>query len=181
MNLLGNLLIAPPAVKNNFWNKTVIFLTEHSTQSSTGLVLNKRSNLTIKEFGNQLGYNINYPGYVYIGGPVNSKSLCFLHSPEWFSTNTLRVNNKFSLSSAEDIIPRLSIGDVPLKWRLFMGMAGWGPGQLLGEIKGTHPWTHENSWCLTSSSYDNVFELDGKDQWCQALDQSAQEFAQNIL
>jgi putative transcriptional regulator len=181
MNVLGNLLIAPPTVKNNFWHKTVILITEHNIQSSTGVVLNKKSELTLKDFGQQLGYNINYPGHVYIGGPVNPKSLCFLHSSEWLSSNTMRINNQFSLSSAEDILPRLSIGDVPRQWRLFLGMAGWGPGQLLGEIKGTPPWTHQNSWCLTTANYDNVFGHDGNDQWCRALDLSAQEFAQNIL
>jgi putative transcriptional regulator len=181
MNLLGNLLIAPPSVKGNFWYKTVIMVTEHHSQGSVGLVLNKRSNLSLKEFGEQLGYTLDMPGFVYQGGPVNPKNLSYLHSNEWVCKNTMRINNEFSLSSADDIIPRLSAGDSPIYGRLFLGLCGWGPGQLLGEIKGQAPWNHATSWCTASADFDLVFGSDNKDQWCNALDRSGAEFAQNIL
>ena len=181
MNYVGNLLIAPPSMKGNFWDKAVIMITEHHDQGSVGLVLNKRSNMSVKEFGDQLGFHINIPGFVYVGGPVNNKSLSFLHSNEWVSKNTLRINDTFSLSSADDILPRMADGDLPIYWRLFMGMCGWGPQQLDGEVKGIHPWNHNTSWCYTKSSINLVFGSDNKDQWASALDNSAQEFAQNIL
>lgn len=181
MNLIGTLLIAPPAIKGNFWYKTVIMITEHHHHGSVGLVLNKRSQLSIKEFGDQLGFDLDYPGYVYQGGPVNIKSLSFLHTNDWSCKNTLRLNDSFSISSANDILPRLAIGDAPRQWRIFLGMAGWGPGQLLGEIKGNPPWNHENSWCTASCDLDLAFGSDNKDQWVSALDRSGLEFAQNIL
>ena len=181
MELIGNLLIAPPAVKNSFWHKSVIMITEHHGQGSVGLVLGKRSDLTIKQFGQQLGFTINQPGHLYIGGPVNSQSMSFLHTSEWVSKNTMRVTDRFSISSAEDILPRMALGDVPIKWRLFLGMCGWGTGQLMGELKGIAPWNHATSWCTATADMDLIFENDGKDQWCTALDRSAQEFAHNIL
>lgn len=181
MNLVGNLLIAPPAVKGNFWYKTVIMLTEHHSEGSVGLVLNKRSQMSIADFGEQLGYQIDLPGFVYLGGPVNVKSLSFLHTNDWISKNTLRINNTFSLSSADDILPRLAMGDAPEQWRLFLGMCGWADGQLLGEIKGEAPWHRETSWCLANADLDLVFGSDTKDQWNAAIDRSGLEFAQNIL
>jgi putative transcriptional regulator len=181
MNLVGNLLIAPPAVKGNFWYKTVVMVTEHNSNGSVGLVLNKRSELSIKEFGNQLGFDLNIPGFVYVGGPVNSKNLSFLHSSEWSSKNTMRVSDNFSLSSDDDILPRIARGDCPIYWRIFLGLCGWTNGQLLGEIKGSPPWNHTNSWCLASGNFDLVFGSDNKDQWCNAIDQSGLEFARNTL
>jgi putative transcriptional regulator len=181
MNLVGNLLIAPPAVKGNFWHKTVVMITEHHNQGSVGLVLNKRSNLSIKEFGEQLGFDLNMPGYVYLGGPVNTKNLSFLHSSEWTSKNTMRITETFCISSADDILPRLAEGDCPIYWRIFLGMCGWSQNQLMGEIKGHPPWNKEHSWCLTSGNFDLVFGSDNKDQWCNALDHSGLEFARNIL
>jgi putative transcriptional regulator len=180
-NIVGNLLIAPPAVKGNFWYKTVILVTEHHADGSVGLVLNRRSQMSVVEFGEQLGYHLDLPGFVYLGGPVNVKSLTFLHTNEWTGKNTMRVNKHFSISSADDILPRLAMGDAPAHWRIFLGMCGWSPNQLLGEIKGTAPWTHENSWCLASSNLDVVFGSDNKEQWCNALDRSGLEFAQSIL
>ena len=181
MNIIGNLLIAPPAVKGNFWYKTVILITEHHQAGSVGIVLNKRSQMSVKEFGEQLGFELDVPGFVYLGGPVNVKSLSFLHSSEWTSKNTMRINNEFSLSSADDILPRLAMGDRPERWRLFLGMCGWAHGQLVSEIKGAPPNHKETSWCLSSSNTDLVFGSDNKDQWCSALDRSGLEFAQNIL
>jgi putative transcriptional regulator len=181
MNLIGNLLIAPPAVKGNFWYKTVIMITEHHGQGSVGLVLNKRSNMSVKEFGEQLGFKLDIPGFVYMGGPVNVKNLSFLHSNDWSSRNTMQINSDFSISSDEDILPRLAAGDSPIYWRLFLGVCGWSNGQLIGEIQGNAPWRKEHSWCLASADFDLVFGSDNKDQWCNALDRSGLEFAQNIL
>lgn len=177
----GNLLIAPPIVKGNFWYKSVIIVTECHLEGTVGIVLNKRSQLSIKEFGNQLNVDLDYPGYIYQGGPLNVKSLSFLHTPEWTCKNTMAVNKYFSISSADDILPRLAMGDQPLRWRIFLGMCGWGQGQLESEIKGSPPWNRNTSWCLASSEPNLVFDLDNKDQWVSSLDRSALEFAQNIL
>jgi putative transcriptional regulator len=179
--LVGNLLIAPPAVKGNFWYKTVIMITENHKDGSVGLVLNKRSQMSVKDFGEQLGYHLELPGFVYLGGPVNVKSLSFLHSPEWFCKNTLQINQHYSISSADDILPRLAMGDCPDRWRLFLGMCGWADGQLAGEIKGDAPWPKDSSWCLATGDQDIVFGNDNKDQWCTALDRSGLEFAQKML
>lgn len=181
MDLLGKLLIAPPSVKTGFWHKSVIFVTEHDLHGSIGLVLNKRSNLSLVEFSEQLGINLDLPGFVYVGGPVNQKSLSVLHSPEWSCSNTLEINEQFSLSSSADMLPRLAARDTPEYYRVFMGMAGWAPSQLLQEISGTPPYKHENSWCLATPDYETVFGNDQSDQWCSSLDLSGQEFAQNIL
>lgn len=181
MKPIGNLLIAPPSVKGNFWHKTVILITEHHAQGSVGLVLNKRSQMSLVEFGEQLGFNIDLPGFVYLGGPVNVKNLSFLHTNEWTSKNTMRVNGEFSISSADDILPRLAMGDTPVQWRLFLGMCGWSPGQLENEIAGKPPFNVQSSWCTARFNEELVFGSDNNDQWCSALDQSGLEFAQNIL
>jgi putative transcriptional regulator len=181
MEITGNLIIAPPAVKTNFWHKTVIIITEHHLQGSMGLVLNKRSQMSVSEFGAQLGYAIDSPGFVYVGGPLNTKNLSFLHTNDWQSSNTMQISDKFSISSDEDILPRLASGDKPEFWRLFLGVCGWGPGQLMGEIRGDPPWQTATSWCLANSDPELVFGTDNADQWCNALDRSGLEFAQSIL
>lgn len=181
MQIVGNLLIAPPSVKNGFWHKTVIYVTEHHAEGSIGLVLNKRSNLSIIEFSEQISIPIDLPGFIYVGGPVNPKSLSMLHSSEWSCSNTLRINQEFSLSSSSDMLRRLAADDTPDYYRLFMGMSGWAPDQLVGEIAGIPPWKHDTSWCLAKADLDLVFGSDNNDQWHESLDRSGQEFAQSIL
>lgn len=181
MSLSGNLLIAPPSVKGNFWQKTVIMVTEDHGGGSMGLVLNKRSQVTLKEFGEQLNVKINIPGFVYLGGPVNVKSLSLLHSNDWECNNTMQINDQFRLSSSEEVLDRIVLGDTPEYWRLFLGVCGWGPKQLINEIKGAPPWQHNTSWCTADSDLDLVFNCDLKDQWIQGLERSGQEFAQKLL
>lgn len=181
MELVGNLLIAPPSVKNSFWYKASVLVTEHHSEGSMGIVLNKKSNLTVKEFAQQLGTTLDIPGNIYHGGPINLKSFTLLHTPEWSCSNTMNISNQFSLSSAEDILPMFALGNRPKRWRMFLGVCGWSPNQLINEIKGNPPYQHDTSWCLASADYDTVFDLDGNDQWCSCIDRSAFEFAQNIL
>lgn len=181
MDLVGNLLIAPPSVKGNFWYKTVIMITEHHANGSMGLVLNKRSQMTVTEFAAQMGLHVDLPGYLYLGGPINIKNLSLLHSNDWVCNNTMLINNAFSISSSEEILPRMAMGDCPSNWRLFLGVCGWSPNQLMNEIKGNPPYDHINSWCTAHSDLDLVFEHDQKDQWIQALDKSGLEFARSIL
>jgi putative transcriptional regulator len=181
MSQVGNLLIAPPAVKNSFWQKSVVMITEDHAQGTVGVIINKRSNMSVVEFANQLGFSVDLPGFVYIGGPVNSKNLSFLHTNDWVCNNTLRINDTFSLSSSHDMIPRLAAGDLPERWRIILGVAGWAPGQLNSELEGIAPFKHENSWCVTKSNIDLVFGDDNNAQWCNAIDRSAQEFAANLL
>ena len=181
MNLAGTLLIAPPKLKTNFWYKSVIFLTEHHKNGSMGLILNKRSQMSVTEFCDQIGMTLNIPGYIYLGGPVNIKALSMLHSSEWNCSNTMQVNDEFSISSAEDLLVRLGDGDAPRQFRLFLGLCGWAPNQLMEEIKGSDVRDHSFSWLTASANFESVFEMDLKDQWNHAVERSGNEFAQSIL
>ena len=181
MDITGNLLIAPPSVKGSFWYKTVVLVTEHHSSGSMGLVLNKRSQMTVNEFAQQLGFHMDVPGFLYLGGPINVKNLSFLHTPDWSCSNTMRINQDICLSSAEEILPRLALGDRPKQWRMFLGVCGWSPNQLVSEIKGTPPFDESVSWCTAKSDLDMVFGTDLKDQWMQTLERSGLEFAQNML
>lgn len=181
MNLAGTLLIAPPKMKDSFWYKTVIFLTEHHQNGSMGLVLNKRSQMTVSEFTEQIGPRMNIPGNIYLGGPVNMKALSMLHSSEWTCSNTMQINDDFSISSAEDLLMRLGDGDAPKYFRLFLGLCGWAPRQLLDELTGRPPRDHSISWLTSSADYKTVFDNDLRDQWHVAVERSGQEFAQSVL
>jgi putative transcriptional regulator len=179
--LAGKLLIAPPTIKGTFWTKSVIYITEDHYNGTVGITLNKPSKMSLREFGDQCSVDLDLDGSIYVGGPANTKALTMLHSSEWFCKNTLRVNKQFSLSSSDDLLDRLALGDVPYHWRLFVGLSTWAPDQLECEIKGKHPFNHNQSWLIATPDHHTVFGLDGQDQWITAIEQSSLEFSQNIL
>ena len=181
MNLTGKLLIAPPTVRGNFWQKTVIFVTEDHARGSLGVVLNKQSKMSIREFAEQCNVDIDIDGFVYVGGPVNVKALTLLHSSEWSTNNTMQVNDEFSISSSQELLPRLAMGDHPKHWRLLVGLCAWAPEQLANEIRGVAPYSHNFSWLTATPNYTSVFGLDAQDQWTTSIEQSGTEFVQNLL
>lgn len=181
MNLTGKLLIAPPSVRGNFWQKTVIFVTEDHARGSMGIVLNKQSKMSIREFAEQCNVDIDIDGFVYVGGPVNVKALTLLHSSEWKTNNTMQINDEFSISSSHELLPRLAMGDHPKHWRLLVGLCVWAPEQLTNEIKGIAPYQHNFSWLTATPSYTSVFGLEAQDQWTQSIEQSGTEFVQTLL
>ena len=181
MSTTGKLLISPPKVRGNFWTKSVIFVTEDHERGSIGLVLNKPSKMSIIEFSKQHGVESSVEGVIYVGGPVNVNALTVLHSSEWNCGNTMSVNSEYSLSSSADLLARFATGDMPKKWRMFAGLCAWAPDQLLNEIKGQHGYDHSCSWLLASANYNNVFDLNGSEQWTTSIERSSSEFAQTIL
>jgi len=181
MNLTGKLLVAPPSVRGSFWAKTVIFITENHDRGSMGLVLNKQSKMPINEFSQQVGLCANLDGNLHIGGPVNIKALTLLHSAEWACSNTMNINNEFSISSSQDLLLRLSTGDRPQWYRMMLGLCAWAPDQLENEIKGEDPYSHNTSWLTATPSTNFVFNLDNSEQWTQGIEQSGMEFVNSLL
>lgn len=137
--------------------------------------------MTVTEFCDQIGMTLNIPGYIYLGGPVNIKALSMLHSSEWACSNTMQINDDFSISSAEDLLIRLGDGDAPKHFRLFLGLCGWAPKQLNEELKGIPPRDHNLSWLTSTANYESVFDFDLKDQWNVAVERSGNEFVQSVL
>jgi len=109
------------------------------------------------------------------------KALSMLHSSEWNCSNTMLINDDFAISSAEDLLVRLGDGDAPCQFRLFLGLCGWAPNQLMEELKGTPPRDHSISWLTASADYEIAFDSDLKDQWNNAVERSGNEFVQSIL
>lgn len=181
MNLSGKLLIAPPRVRGSFWEKTVIFLTEHHKRGSVGLVLNKASQVSIKDFGSQNNLNVEVPGFIHLGGPVNVKALTMLHTAEWSCENTMKINDIYALSSSQNLLTSLAMGNAPRYWRLFVGLSGWTAGQLENEIQGNPPYEHDTSWLVVSPNLNLIFDLNSQTQWTEAIEQAGSEFAQSIF
>jgi putative transcriptional regulator len=180
-NLVGNLLIAPPSVKGNFFQKTVVLLTEHHSTGSVGLVLNKASKVNLKEFAKQNGVQMDVLGFVHVGGPVNVKALTMLHTNDWACDNTLRINDKISISSSQSILTKIAMGQVPKQWRIFVGLCAWTKGQLQSELEGSGPYDRNLSWLTATANLDFLFDFDGSDQWTESIELAGSEFAQNLL
>jgi len=178
MNLEGKLLVSHPNMaKDSIFYKSVIYLYQDRVQQgSIGVITNKPSKFTLGDLCNEkaiLGNTVQE--MVYHGGPVNTNALVLLHTAGWSSQNTAGAGNNLFITSDNLMLEKLVHGDVPRYWRLFGGLCGWAPGQLIAELEGRYPFRAENSWLIAEPNTELLFEETGDKQWKTAVELSSQQ------
>jgi putative transcriptional regulator len=158
-SLRGQLLIAGPSlVDPNFW-RTVVLVGEHSDEGALGVVLNRPSETAVGEAVPELADLAGEMGTVHVGGPVQSSAVVVLAdfaNPE--EAGSLVLDSIGFLSTEVD--PE-SLGELH-RARVYVGYAGWGPGQLDGELE-------EGSWIVEPALAEDVFTSDPDALWSTVL------------
>ena len=159
-SLRGKLLIAAPSLFD-FFRRTVILMVEHTEDGAFGVVLNRASDSTVGEAVPALTDLAGPDGPVHIGGPV--------------ATDSVVVLGEFE--DPEDS-PKVVVGDLGVvdpgeeaavrRVRIYAGHAGWGPGQLEGELE-------NEAWLIEPASAEDPFSED--DLWSAALQRRGGEYA----
>ncbi|HHB80856.1 MAG TPA: DUF179 domain-containing protein [Aliiroseovarius sp.] len=166
-NLTGKLLIAMPGMLDPRFDHSVVFLCAHSHEGTMGLVVNKpASDINLGDLLQQL----DIPGGadssgqpIFYGGPVEIGRGFVLHSSEYgIESGTLEVNDSFAMTATKEVLEDIAAGHGPRVALPALGYAGWGPGQLEGEIR-------ENAWLTAEADYGIVFETAIADKWAAAL------------
>jgi putative transcriptional regulator len=165
--LTGQLLIALPQLQDSRFDHAVIFVCGHDEQGAMGLVLNKIiETLTFDELLKQLNIKkAKKTQYIPIhyGGPVEMGRGFVLHSPDFLSEMSIKINEDFALSATLDVIEAIAHGKGPERKILALGYAGWSPGQLEAELM-------ENSWLHLKADPSLVFQASRPDLWKKTLD-----------
>lgn len=166
----GCILVSEPHLPDNNFDRTVILLCKHDEEGSFGFVLNRKSNVQLKELMKE-AEGIDVP--VYIGGPVEQNTLHFIHKDETL-TDAEFINDNFYWGGDFDLLLSWLHDEVIDKEnvRFFMGYSGWGKGQLLEEIK-------ENSWIVIKPDDNEVIFNDSNpdDMWRSILEDKGGRFS----
>ena len=167
IDLTGQLLIAMPGMGDPRFERSVVFLCSHSAEGAMGLVVNRiAADLNMSDLLEQLDIEPG-PGAarqpVHVGGPVEHGRGFVLHSGDYTEGEaTLRVDDRFAMTATLDILEDIARGDGPSRTLMALGYAGWGPGQLEGEIA-------ENAWLTCTASSEIVFDTAVDEKWERAL------------
>ncbi len=164
--LEGQLLIAMPAMTDPRFERSVIYLCAHNAEGAMGLVVNKLfDEIDFEELLNQLEITPaeSSPDVsVHFGGPVEAQRGFVLHTTEYVGKGTVVVDNQVALTATLDILKELANGSGPRSTMLALGYAGWGPGQLEGEIS-------DNAWLHAPFDATLVFDDEIDTKWQRAL------------
>ncbi|WP_259780973.1 YqgE/AlgH family protein [Aestuariispira ectoiniformans] len=164
--LAGQLLVAMPSMTDPRFEKSVIYVCVHNSDGAMGLVINRLiETLTFSELLEQLGLPSPATSddiLVHFGGPVESGRGFVLHSPDYSRDGTVLMDSGVGLTATVDILRDISQGFGPRESLLALGYAGWGPGQLDGEIQ-------ENAWLHCQPDEELVFDHDLGSKWQRAI------------
>src|SRR2546430_5735186 len=161
----GQMLIAMPAMRDERFLRSVIYVCAHSSEGAMGIVVNQpAANINFSDLLVQLEVIpaadlIQLPpraGMVKVlkGGPVETGRGFVLHSADFFIENsTLPIDDGICLTATLDILKAIARGDGPASALLALGYAGWAPGQLESEIQG-------NGWLHCAPDSDLIFGTD---------------------
>ena len=155
-SLKAYLLIASRQLMDPNFRKSVVLLIQHTDEGALGVVLNRPTSKTVDEVWKELGDSpclSHQP--VCLGGPV-AGPLIALHTNQFFAELEV-LPGLFFAASKKNLDDLVLHDDDPL--RVFIGHAGWGPGQLENEIEA-------GAWLLAPATSEDIF-YDGTDLWEQ--------------
>lgn len=164
--LVGHVLVASPQMNDPRFAGTVVYMVAHDRGGAMGLVLNRSfGEGSLK--GLLRGFGIENPsvdGIVQLqyGGPVDSSRGFVLHSPDFSGHGTRVIGEGVALSTGFDILKAMAAGNGPQQRRIYLGYAGWGPGQLEGELA-------RDDWMMAPADPAFVFGEDLDALWEKAM------------
>ncbi len=165
-SLAGQLLIATPAMEDPRFAQTVIFLCEHSEKGAMGLVINRPlESPSFADLLRQLNIDPVPPARsirLCSGGPVDMARGFVLHSADWTGEGSLPLAGGLALTASLDVLRAIAGGGGPKQGILALGYAGWGPGQLDGELQ-------QNAWLAAPADPTLLFDEADDTKWRRAF------------
>ena len=175
MNLTHHFLIAMPGLEGEPFNRSVVYLCEHSERGALGLVINKPSDINLKVLFEKVELRLSRAELgqapVFQGGPVQTERGFVLHeammadSPgdgESIYASTMTIPGGLEMTTSKDVLEALATGAGPRKVLVSLGYSAWGEGQLESELA-------ENSWLTVSADPAIIFDTPIAERYDRAL------------
>ena len=161
------LLIAMPGMLDDNFVGSVTLLCQHNEEGAIGITINRTSEYSLGEILAQLQIDCSDDSLrqspVLEGGPVAPDRGFVLHSPcDGFETS-MKVGDNIMVTTSRDVLTAIARGEGPEKFVVALGYAGWGGGQLEGEMR-------QNAWLTVEADSAIIFDSPLPQRFTMALD-----------
>ena len=168
-SLRGKLLLAAPALKDPNFDRTVVYIAEHSEDGAMGLVLNRPSEAPVVDAIPDLTWVADSDDLVYVGGPVAPNGVIVLAEWDDPSHAVVLVDDDLGFVPG-DVEDTDALAAAVRRARVYAGHAGWGPGQLEDELA-------DEAWIVEAPLREELFSDDADGLWAAVLRRKGREFA----
>ena len=153
----GKLLLSEPLMGDYYFGRSVVLLTEHNADGSIGVIMNKpvtaKFNDVVKDFP-------EFHATVFIGGPVETNKLFYIHTFGDEVNGSVEVENGVfwggDLEAIKELIYMGKANNDNI--RFFVGYSGWEANQLKTELE-------KNSWIITHAAKELFFKTRPTKMW----------------
>jgi putative transcriptional regulator len=150
-----------PGIGDSRFERAVIAMCSHDEEGALGIGIGRLvPQLSLHAMLSQ--FEIRTDGVpdvaVHAGGPVEPQRGFVLHSLDWGGQGTVEVAGKWGLSGSLDVLRMIGRPGGPSRWLVALGYAGWGAGQLDGEML-------RHGWHIADGDEGIVFGCDVKSRW----------------
>ena len=123
------------------------------------IVVNRPADIAVARVFPNLTPSIATAGHAFLGGPVDrTQALALVRAPEAPAGSRHIVDGVHLVASREALEALLTSGASSSRLRVYLGYAGWGPGQLEKE-------TAQGAWHVLDADGDVVFAADPQATW----------------
>jgi putative transcriptional regulator len=155
----GKLLIAARRLPDPNFANVVILLVDFSRTGAAGLVVNRRSEVTLARVFPHLVPTPTTASHAFLGGPVGrTVATALVRTPDPPAGARHVFDGVHFVASREALDALLASSAAPDRARVYLGYAGWGPGQLEEE-------TRQGVWHVLDADVDAVFAEDPGSTW----------------
>jgi putative transcriptional regulator len=172
VSLIGQLLVATPAMRDPRFDHSVILMLRHDRNGAFGIVINRPvGERPLADLLGALGQKdpaVSGSVRVFAGGPVEPEIGFVVHSTEYRLPGTLDVDGRVAMTSSAKVLRDIADKMGPNKSLVAFGYAGWGPGQLEGELG-------HNVWYTAPPDANLIFDDDRDKLWEHAVARRTQD------
>lgn len=159
--LTGQLLLALPGIGDPRFERAAIAMCAHDDEGALGIGIGHViGGIGFHDLLRQVEIDPGESpdGPVLMGGPVEPRRGFVLHSPDWGGQDSIDVAGQWRLSGTLDVLRAIAEGRGPNRWIVALGYAGWGSGQLEGEMT-------RHGWFTVPADDGLLFDTPPGDRW----------------
>ena len=174
--LAGRLLVATPVIGDPNFHRSVVLLLDHGDDGTIGVVINRPTDVRLRESMPGWEGLAAAPGVVFVGGPVEQAGAIGLGRPgaEPVPEGRFGLDDEGPWSPVSGMAgPAGPVATVDLTsdpedvrgievLRIFVGYAGWAPGQLDAELA-------QSAWIVAEAQPADLWSPDPEGLWARVL------------